>query len=106
MAFKTSMSSPNRRDESVLDAFLKCLRLWYYQYEVTFSPYVMTAGEKLVLNSIVLMFLSLFAIGVYTCLTSLVMRAAMRLFWLQRWGAQKLVVQNATMWNEGPLVMY
>ncbi|KIY01206.1 uncharacterized protein Z520_02758 [Fonsecaea multimorphosa CBS 102226] len=30
------------------------LRLRYYQYEVTFGLYVMTPGEKLVLNSVVL----------------------------------------------------
>lgn len=30
------------------------LRLRYYQYEVTFGLYVMTPGEKAVLNSIIL----------------------------------------------------
>jgi hypothetical protein len=114
MGFKTSTSSPNRRDASVLDAFLKCLRLWYYQYEVTFSPYVMTTGEKLVLNSIVVLFFSLLMMGVYTYLPNLVMRVAMRLFWLYSGlyggvyggGEKILVAQNTTMWNEGPLIMY
>jgi hypothetical protein len=114
MGFKTSTSSLNRRDASVLGAFLKFLRLWYYQYEVTFSPYVMTTGEKLVLNSIVVLFFSLLVMGVYTYLPNLVMRVAMRLFWLcgglyggvYGGGEKILVAQNTTMWNEGPLIMY
>ena len=79
MRLKTSTSSPNRRDASVLGTFLRCLRLWYYQYEVTFSPYVMTTGQKLVLNSIVILFFSLLVMGVYTYLPNLVMRVSMRL---------------------------
>jgi hypothetical protein len=35
----------------------------YYQYEVTFSLYVMTPGEKFVWNSIVVVFLTLLLVG-------------------------------------------
>lgn len=37
----------------------KYLALKYYQYEVTYGLYVMTLGEKLVVNSIVVGLLSL-----------------------------------------------
>lgn len=43
------------------------LQLWlqrkYYQYEVTWGPYVLTPGEKLITNSLVIIMLSLIAYG-------------------------------------------
>lgn len=57
MSFKPS--PPNRRKESLFWTLIGQIRLRYYQYEVTFSPYVMTPGEKFVLNTIVVVFLTL-----------------------------------------------
>lgn len=44
------------------------LRVWferrYYQYEVTWGLYVLTRGEKIIINSLVLIMLSLIAYGI------------------------------------------
>lgn len=44
------------------------LRVWlerrYYQYEVTWGLYVLTCGEKIIINSLVLIMLSLIAYGI------------------------------------------
>lgn len=50
------MSTPIPRTAANLN---KYLALKYYQYEVTYGLYVMTLGEKLVVNSIVVGLLSL-----------------------------------------------
>lgn len=49
--------SRTRRDVSLFARFINYLQLMYYQYEVTFSAYVLTPGEKTLLNSIALSYL-------------------------------------------------
>jgi serine palmitoyltransferase small subunit len=72
----------------------------YYQYEVTFSPYVLTPGEKFVLNTIVVVLLTLLFVGMTTYLPKLVARAAVRLFWLYTGANDKITVNNTAIWNE------
>jgi hypothetical protein len=79
----------------------------YYQYEVTFSPYVMTPGEKFVLNTIVVVFLTLLLVGTVSLLPRLVVRATVTLFKLYGGENDKLIVKNTVMWNEmNPTTMY
>jgi hypothetical protein len=83
----------------------------YYQYEVTFSAYVMTPGEKFILNTIVLVLLSLLTLGTVFYLPRFVTRAASRLIWLYSGPADglKLVsMDNTTLvWKElGPIMAY
>lgn len=73
--------SINKRDESFMEATLAYLRLLYYQYEVTFTLYMLTPGEKIILNTIVICFLSLVGYGVFLMLPQFVFRAAGYLFW-------------------------
>ncbi|KAH6723694.1 hypothetical protein BKA61DRAFT_14753 [Leptodontidium sp. MPI-SDFR-AT-0119] len=72
--------------ESPLDALLNKLRLWYYQYEVTFSLYVLTPTEKFIMNTIVLSFfaLSLYGIVSFTpvLISQFISRAISSLFWV------------------------
>lgn len=55
----------------------------YYRYEVTFSPYVMTSCEKLVMNIIVVALFSLLVLAGYSCLLPFLARASSMLFWLR-----------------------
>ncbi len=79
-------SESNRRDVSLFARFIKYLQLMYYQYEVTFSAYVLTPGEKIVLNTV------------------LVTRAAIRLAWLYNGIDDKFMVNTvndtASAWRE------
>jgi hypothetical protein len=72
----------------------------YYQCEVTFSPYVLTRGERFVLNTIVVVFLSLSVVGTASHLPELVTRAVVRLLWLCGGANNKLSVINTAIWNE------
>lgn len=63
-------------------------------YEVTFSPYVMTPGEKLVLNTIVVVLLSLLIIGMVTYLPKLVVRTAIKLVYFYAGANDKLSVSS------------
>lgn len=83
----------------------------YYQYEVTFSPYVMTPGEKFVLNTIVVVLLSLLALGMFFYLPRFLTRAASRLVWLYAGpsdGLRLVSMDNTTaVWKElDPIVNY
>ncbi|PVH74244.1 hypothetical protein DL98DRAFT_387240, partial [Cadophora sp. DSE1049] len=76
------------------------VRLWYYQYEVTFSLYVMTPTEKIITNTIVLSFfaLCLYAIVSFTPLfiTQFISRAISSLFWVYvNDSGNQLVVRHA-----------
>jgi hypothetical protein len=55
------------------------LRLRYYRYEVTFGLYVMTAGEKLVLNGIVLSIFFAVLYGLYVGLRPFLIHLICRL---------------------------
>jgi hypothetical protein len=55
------------------------LRLRYYRYEVTFGVYVMTSGEKLVLNSIVMSIIGAMMYGLYAGLRPFLTRVLCRL---------------------------
>lgn len=50
----------------------------HYRYEVTFSAYVLTPGEKFFLNTIVIALLTLLLVGIVSCLPQLLLRAAVR----------------------------
>ena len=77
----------------------------YYQYEVTFSPYVMTPAEKWILNTIVVSFLSVLFLVVVTYLPMLLAplaRAAIRVF--SAYGKNNSIpyrkINNTEMWSE------
>jgi hypothetical protein len=54
----------------------------YYRYEVTFSTYVLTPGEKIVLNTIVFLLLGLLFAGLVSYLPPLVSRTVVKALWL------------------------
>ena len=83
MAYHSRLSL-RREKASFLDSILDPIRLMYYQYEVTFSTYVMTPSEKFVMNTVVLLFLSLLSIGVVTYLPQFLFRVCSRLLWLYK----------------------
>jgi len=93
-----------RRDVSLFARFIKSLQLMYYQYEVTFSAYVLTPGEKTVLNTIVLSIFSLLLVGIIAYLPPLMTRAVVRLGWLYNGIDDKLTVNpvndTASAWSE------
>ncbi|KAE8444969.1 hypothetical protein EG329_014097 [Mollisiaceae sp. DMI_Dod_QoI] len=96
-----SSSSIIPRDRSLVGQILAQIRLMHYRYEVTFSPYVMTPGEKWALNTIVIVILSLLAIGIVSYLPPLIIRAGSRLFWLYDGSGDELMVNiTASIWNE------
>merc|ERR1711939_652317 len=82
----TSLEYTSLDSKSPLDSFVDKIRLWYYQYEVTFSLYVMTPTEKIITNTIVLSFfaLVLYAIVSFTPLfiTQFISRTISSLFWV------------------------
>jgi len=89
----------------------KQIQLIYYQYEVTFSAYVLTPLEKVVLNSIVLVLLSIFLFGTTFYLPRFLSRVVSRLVWLYTGpppGLRLVSTDNTTMiWEElAPLVNY
>jgi len=53
---------------SLLTSFIRWLRLKNYQYEVTFSLYMLTPAEKLIFNTLLLSFLSMLVIAAYVYL--------------------------------------
>ncbi|OAP57312.1 hypothetical protein AYL99_08050 [Fonsecaea erecta] len=57
------------------------LRLRYYQYEVTFGLYVMTPGEKLVFNSVVLVALTALLYALFWGFQPFVVNALCRLIY-------------------------
>jgi hypothetical protein len=75
------------------------IELMYYQYEVTFSPYVMKPGEKFVLNTIVLLLFTLIFLGLATYIPKLVLGVAARLFRFYAGANDKLTVNSTADWN-------
>ncbi|KAG4435814.1 hypothetical protein IFR05_008706 [Cadophora sp. M221] len=85
--------------ESPLGSLLKKFRLWYYQYEVTFSLYVLTPTEKFVMNTIVLSFFALSLYGIISFtpafISHFISRAISSLFWVYvNDSGSQLVVQQ------------
>lgn len=101
MSLQYSSSIP-REKASLQARFVRQLQLMYYRYEVTFSAYVLTRGEKLVLNSIVVLFLSLVSFGIISFLAPFVAAASLRLIWLYKGTGERLVLGNnaTSMWRE------
>ena len=54
----------------------------YYRYEVTFGLYVMTSGEKVVVNALVIVFMSLLLWGLLQYFPSLLYRKVIGMLWL------------------------
>jgi hypothetical protein len=82
-----------RQRQSPFSTLMGKIELAYYRYEVTLSPYVMTPGEKLVLNTIVVVLLSLL-IGMVTYLPKLVVRTAIKLVYFYAGANDKLSVSS------------
>ena len=106
-----NFKSSRRPDPSIVDRFVKQIQLMYYQYEVTLPAYVMTPGEKFVLNTIVLVLLSLLTFGTFFYLPRFMSRAASRLVWLYTGpgtGLKLVSMDNTTaVWKElGPVMNY
>jgi len=57
------------------------VRLRYYQYEVTFGLYMLTLGEKFVLNTIVCSILALLFYGILFGLQPFIIRLICQLVW-------------------------
>ena len=95
-----TVSPPMRRKQSPFSALMGKIELMYYQYEVTFSPYVLTPGEKFVLNTIVVVFLTLLFVGTATYLPKLVARAAFRLVRFYTGANDKLTVNTTAVWHQ------
>ena len=74
----------------------------YYQYEVTFSAYVLTPGEKLILNTVVVLLISLLMLGIFSYLPQFILRVSERLFWLYYGVDDTLAVLmgNSTLWAD------
>ncbi|KAJ8069394.1 hypothetical protein OCU04_003048 [Sclerotinia nivalis] len=70
------LTSPKRYGQaSFIDPLIYHFRLMNYRYEVTFSAYVLNPGEKLVMNSIVLLFLSLIGYALFSHLLVLILQS-------------------------------
>ena len=91
---------PMRRKQSLFSTMLGKIELMYYQYEVTFSPYVLTPGEKFVLNTIVVVFLALLFVGMAAYLPKLVARAAVRLLGFHTGANDNIAVNTTSIWHE------
>ena len=76
------------------------IELMYYQYEVTFSPYVLTPNEKFVLNTIVVVLLTLLFFGLATYLPKLVTAVAVRLVKFYAGANDKVNVNTTAAWND------
>ncbi|KAN0098209.1 hypothetical protein V8E51_013872 [Hyaloscypha variabilis] len=98
MSFKASPLKP--RKQSLFSTVMGKIELMYYQYEVTLSPYVMTPGEKLVLNTIVVVIFPLLFLGLATYLPKLVVGVAARLFRFYTVANDRLTVNTTADWNE------
>jgi len=85
-------SVSRRGKPSLLSRTVTYIQLMYYRYEVTFSPYVMSHGEKIVMNTIVVTLLSLLLLGIVSYLPQLLTRASLRLFWLYTGADDQLLV--------------
>ena len=95
-------SSSQRLKPSIFSRIVTRLQLMYYQYEVTFSAYVLTPGEKLILNTVVVLLISLLMLGIFSYLPQFILRVSERLFWLYYGVDDTLAVLmgNSTLWAD------
>lgn len=96
---------PKRRERpSVIEKIVYQVHLMYYRYEVTFSAYVLTPGEKIILNSIVLFLFGLLLTAIVSYLPPLFTRGLVKILWLRPGHKDEIVIsRNHTMWNEMPI---
>lgn len=85
-AFSLDARLNRARNQTPAQAILRRLQLVKYRYEVTFGLYVMTAGEKILLNIIVVLCLALMALTLFVYLPHVVARIAKR-FSFYYWGS-------------------
>jgi hypothetical protein len=91
--YKTPLQS------SILTKFWRKVQLWYYQYEVTFCPYLLTPVEKTILNTIVVLLISLLVFSIVTYLPPLFTTVFARLYWIYLGTNNSLMVVNGTAWH-------
>jgi hypothetical protein len=104
MSFKFPTQPKRREKASVLENLVYQVHLMYYRYEVTFSAYVLTPGEKIVLNSIVLFLFGLIFTGIVSYLPPLLTRGLVSILWLRTGHKEQIVIpRNTTIWNEMPI---
>ncbi|KAH7305709.1 hypothetical protein BKA65DRAFT_560034 [Rhexocercosporidium sp. MPI-PUGE-AT-0058] len=94
-----TISNSSIGTDSHFDALLKIVQLWYYQYEVTFSLYVLEPTERFIMNTIILSFLALFIYGIVlftpVFVSQFLSRAISTLFWVYiNDSGNQLVVQH------------
>jgi len=77
----SSTASTIRHRMAVPSKISNYLRLRYYQYEVTFGLYMLTPGEKFVLNTIVFGILALLSYGILFGLQPFIVRVICQLVW-------------------------
>ena len=104
MSFSFPVQPKRREKASVLENMVYQVHLMYYRYEVTFSAYVLTPGEKIVLNSIVLFLFGLILTGIVSYLPPLLTRGLVNMLWLRPGHKDQIVMpRNTTTWNEMPI---
>jgi hypothetical protein len=104
MSFKFPTQPTRREKASVLEKLVYQVHLMYYRYEVTFSAYVLTPGEKIVLNSIVLFLFGLVFTGIVSYIPPLITRGLVNILWLRTGHEEPIVIpRNTTIWNEMPI---
>jgi len=104
MSFKFPTHPTRRKRPSVFESIVYPFQLMYYRYEVTFSAYVLTPGEKIVLNTIVFFLLGLLFAGVVSYLPPLVSRTLVQALWLYSGNKDQIAMQsNTTAWDELPI---
>ncbi|KAL2075102.1 hypothetical protein VTL71DRAFT_44 [Oculimacula yallundae] len=97
-------SSSKSKSTSPIDTIIKKVQLWHYQYEVTFSLYILTPTEKIIMNTIVLSSLSLLIYGIVALtplfVTQFLSRAISSLFWVyvNDSGNHLVVQQTSSSW--------
>ena len=95
---------PPRPEQTTMSRIQQKLSLIYYQYEVTSPAYVLTPGEKLVMNTIVLLIIGFIAMGVCSYILPLLLNAVCKLFWVyERSGpAHHMIDTNhtASLWGD------
>lgn len=104
MSFQYPTHPQRCEKPSFLSELVYRLQLMYYRYEVTFSAYVLTPGEKWALNSFVVLLFSLSSFGIISFLARvapLITDASSKMLWVYDGLDDKLVVENGTaIWRE------
>ncbi|KAA8568981.1 hypothetical protein EYC84_007950 [Monilinia fructicola] len=93
-------TSPKLREQySYMEGLKYQLRLMYYRYEVTFSAYVLTPGEKLVMNSVVLLSLGLVGYTLLSCLPNFIFQTFQRIVLSYAVPNDQISVTMGNMWD-------